>query len=211
MSGWVKIHRKILEWEWFNDTNTFKLFLFILLSVNHKDKNYRGKLVKAGSMVTGRDILAQKTNMSVQQIRSCLKRLKSTNEITIETNSQGTIIHVVNFEKYQVETNELTNNQPTINQQSTTNKNVKNEKNIFKHPTIEEVQNYCLERNNNVDAKRWFDFYVSKGWLVGKSKMKDWKASVRTWEKETNVSPKQPNFKSNDQIFYENVMKQLGK
>jgi len=211
MSGWVKIHRKILEWEWFNDTNTFKLFLFILLSVNHKDKNYRGKLVKAGSMVTGRDILAQKTNMSVQQIRSCLKRLKSTNEITIETNSQGTIIHVVNFEKYQVETNELTNNQPTINQQSTTNKNVKNEKNIFKQPTIEEVQNYCLERNNNVDAKRWFDFYVSKGWLVGKSKMRDWKASVRAWEKETNVSPKQPNFKSNDQIFYENVMKQLGK
>lgn len=84
-------------------------------------------------------------------------------------------------------------------------------RNIFKHPTIEEVQNYCLERNNNVDAKRWYDFYVSKGWLVGKSKMRDWKASVRTWEKETNVSPKQPNFKSNDQIFYENVMKQLGK
>ena len=185
--------------------------MFILLSVNHKDKSYRGKLVKAGSMLTGRDILAQKTNLSVQQVRTCLERLKSTNEITIETNSQGTIIHVVNFEKYQLETNEITNNQPTINQQVTTNKNVKNEKNIFKHPTIEEVQAYCLERNNPVDAKRWFDFYVSKGWLVGKNKMKDWKASVRTWEKETNVSHKQPNLKSNDQLFYENVMKQLGK
>lgn len=84
-----------------------------------------------------------------------------------------------------------------------------NNKNIFKQPTIEQVKAYCLERNKGVDPDRWFDFYVSKGWLVGKTKMKDWKASVRTWEKETLVSP--INKKTNDDIFYENVMKQLGK
>ena len=84
-----------------------------------------------------------------------------------------------------------------------------NNKNIFKQPTIEQVKAYCLERNKGVDPERWFDFYVSKGWLVGKAKMKDWKASVRTWEKETLVSP--INKKTNDELFYENVMKQLGK
>ena len=84
-----------------------------------------------------------------------------------------------------------------------------NNKNIFKQPTIEQVKAYCLERNKGVDPDRWFDFYVSKGWLVGKTKMKDWKASVRTWEKETLVSP--INKKTNDELFYENVMKQLGK
>lgn len=84
-----------------------------------------------------------------------------------------------------------------------------NNKNIFKQPTIDEVKAYCLERNKGVDAERWFNFYVSKGWLVGKTKMKDWKASVRTWEKETSVSP--INKKTNDDLFYENVMKQLGK
>ena len=84
-----------------------------------------------------------------------------------------------------------------------------NNKNIFKQPTIEQVKEYCLERNKGVDPDRWFDFYVSKGWLVGKTKMKDWKASVRTWEKETLVSP--INKKTNDELFYENVMKQLGK
>jgi hypothetical protein len=57
------------------------------------------------------------------------------------------------------------------------------QKNTFTPPTLEEVQAYCKERNNKVDAERWIDFYTSKGWMVGKNKMKDWKACVRTWEK----------------------------
>ena len=54
----------------------------------------------------------------------------------------------------------------------------------FCPPTLEEIMNYCEERKNLVDAERFFDFYSSKGWMVGKNKMKDWKAAVRTWEKE---------------------------
>ena len=53
----------------------------------------------------------------------------------------------------------------------------------FVPPTIEEVREYCKERGNNVDAERFVDFYSAKGWMVGKNKMKDWKACVRTWEK----------------------------
>lgn len=53
----------------------------------------------------------------------------------------------------------------------------------FKVPAVEEVAAYCAERRNNVDAQAWWDFYQSKGWMVGKNKMKDWKAAVRTWEK----------------------------
>ena len=56
----------------------------------------------------------------------------------------------------------------------------------FVKPTIEEVEAYCRERNNNVDAQRWYDFYESKGWKVGKNPMKDWKASIRTWERNGN-------------------------
>ena len=52
----------------------------------------------------------------------------------------------------------------------------------FKKPTIEEIKNYCTERKNNIDAQSFFDFYESKGWKVGTVKMKDWKASIRTWE-----------------------------
>lgn len=52
----------------------------------------------------------------------------------------------------------------------------------FTIPTIEEVKSYCQERKNNVNAQKWHDFYTGKGWMIGKNKMKDWKAAVRTWE-----------------------------
>lgn len=58
-----------------------------------------------------------------------------------------------------------------------------NTKGVFKKPKINEIKEYCTERRNTVDAETFFDFYESKGWLIGKNKMKSWKACVRTWEK----------------------------
>ena len=69
-----------------------------------------------------------------------------------------------------------------------------NYSNRFKKPTLEEVQAYCQERNNGVNAQKWYDHYEAVGWKVGKNPMKDWKASVRTWERtEKNGSHKQSN------------------
>jgi hypothetical protein len=65
--------------------------------------------------------------------------------------------------------------------------------NKFIPPTAEDVKAYCDLRNNNVNVNKFIDFYESKGWFVGKNKMKDWKASVRTWEKDSIESPKQQN------------------
>ena len=59
----------------------------------------------------------------------------------------------------------------------------------FVPPTYEEVQAYCEERNNDVDPQRFVDFYKSKNWMVGRSKMVDWKACVRTWERKNNGRP----------------------
>jgi len=64
-----------------------------------------------------------------------------------------------------------------------TNLTDSNKKERFKKPTIEEVKNYCILRNNNIDAESFIDFYESKNWQIGKNKMKDWKACVRTWER----------------------------
>lgn len=207
MSGWIKIHRKILEWEWYDDTNTFRLFMHLILKANYNDKKYRGQVVKKGSVLTGRELLAHETGLSVRQVRTCLERLKSTNEVTIKSSSQGTIIQIVKYENYQIVTNETTDDRPTSDQQTTTNKNIKKERSIFIPPTADQVKEYCLERDNNVDPNRFVDFYTAKGWIVGKSKMKDWKAAVRTWEKDSIEFIKQP--KSSDQELYENVMKKL--
>jgi len=131
MSGWIKIHRKILDWEWYDDPNTFRLFMHLILKANHKDKKYRGIIVKTGSLITGRELLSQETSLSIQQVRTCLERLKSTNEITINSSRQGTIIQIVKYKDYQIVTNDVTTNQPDTNQQVTTNKNVKNEKEVL--------------------------------------------------------------------------------
>jgi predicted phage replisome organizer len=60
----------------------------------------------------------------------------------------------------------------------------------FTPPSVEEVRSYCAERKNNVDAQRFVDYYTSNGWLVGKNKMKDWRAAVRTWERNNTSSSK---------------------
>ena len=76
-------------------------------------------------------------------------------------------------------------------------KEVKKEKSPtsrFIPPTLEDIKNYCIERNNLVDAERFYDFYSSKGWYVGKNKMKDWKAAIRTWEKEAGFKNDKPHF-----------------
>jgi len=183
MSGWIKIHRQILDWEWYSDNNAFRIFMHLILKANHKEKRYKGIELNCGSVITSRDILSLETGLSVQQIRTALDKLKSTNEITIETSSKGTIIQVVNYAKYQLSTNESTNEQPTNNQQVTTNKNEKKERSIFKTPSLEELNTFCVENNLILNASDFLNYYDSNGWMVGKNKMKDWKATVRRWSK----------------------------
>ena len=73
-----------------------------------------------------------------------------------------------------------------------------NKKTIQKKPTIEEIENYCKERNNNVNANAFYDFYESKDWYIGKNKMKDWKACVRTWERNEKGKSKTPDWFNKD-------------
>ena len=77
---------------------------------------------------------------------------------------------------------QLNTNKSSIKELNTNHKKIYIEQR-FRKPTIEEIQAYCDERNNGIDAERFFDYYESKGWKVGKAPMKDWKASVRTWER----------------------------
>lgn len=75
--------------------------------------------------------------------------------------------------------------QYSIDKNSIDKNNIKEntKRKVFKKPTLEEVSEYCKERNNNIDPYTFIDFYESKDWYVGKNKMKDWKACIRTWEK----------------------------
>ena len=141
MIGWIKLHKKFIEWGWFHKSEMVHLFIYFLLKANHKPRYFEGHLIKTGSFVTGRNKIHSETGISSQTIRTCIERLKSTNEITIKSTKRFSIITINNYNAYQSkesETNQVINqvtNQQLTNNQPTTNHNIrikelKNEKNI---------------------------------------------------------------------------------
>jgi hypothetical protein len=195
--GWIKLHRQILEWEWYSDNNCFRLFLHLLLKANHKEKRFKGIELKVGSIVTSRDLLARETGLSSQQIRTALNKLISTNEITSKTSSQGTILQIVSYEKYQVVTNEITNEQPTSNQQVTTNKNINKENKEIYIPEFSEFLQFAIEQVTNInkdEVKLKYESWKVNEWKDGNNKqIKNWKTKLlNTLPYISKIEVKQP-------------------
>ena len=136
MEGFVSLHRKMFNWGWYTHPTTSRLFIHLLLLANHTTKEWMGQTIQRGQLITGRKELAKQLKISEQSVRTSLKHLKSTNEITIKISNKFSLITVNNYDSYQISTNKLTNNQPATNQQLTTTNNDNNdnkkEKNIKK-------------------------------------------------------------------------------
>lgn len=136
MSGWIKIHRKILEWEWYSDTNTFRLFIHLLLTATHKEISFRNKKIKAGSLVTSLTKLSEETGLTKREVRTALEKLKMTHEVTHQTTHQNSIITIENWNLYQANDTQ-SDTQAT---HSCYNKNIRRE----------EEREYSRTTNNNV-------------------------------------------------------------
>jgi len=128
-TGWIKIHRQLLDWEWYNDVNTTRVFLHLLLVANHKDNKWRGIDIKRGQRLTSISSLAEETNLSIKNIRTSIKRLKSTNEVASHSTAQHTVFTMVNYDLYQAEASEVASKGQAKGKQGATNKNDKKEKN----------------------------------------------------------------------------------
>jgi hypothetical protein len=137
------------------------------------------------------------TTLSAYQQKGAINILKE--NLLIETKLKGipaTQYFKVNEEQVIKKLNNLMlRNFKTINK----NKEIIIINKYFNKPSLLEIKNYCVERVNNVDPEAFFDFYESKGWLVGKSKMKDWKAAIRTWER-TETKKEKPMSKIDKQL-----------
>ncbi len=131
--GWIKLHRKFLKWEWFDDINTCHLFLYISLKVNYEDKAWHGIIVKRGQLITSLKSLSRDTGLSIQNIRTSLDKLKSTGELTDQSTNRFRLLTIVKYEEYQSRdmevtsqsTSKLTSNQQATNKQLTTTKEIK--------------------------------------------------------------------------------------
>ncbi len=126
-TGWIKLHRSFLKWEWYNNTNTKLLFLHLLLKVNYENKIWHNIEIPKGSLITSYGKLAKELGLSIQNVRTCVTKLKSTNEITVKSTNKFIVVTIENWEKYQygeVENNKQTNIQ--TNSKLTTTKEIKN-------------------------------------------------------------------------------------
>lgn len=123
--GFIKLHRKMLEWEWYQNTNVMSLFIHILFLANWEDKQWQGITIKRGSFITSIDHLAKDTGLTNQETRTALDKLISTGEVNKQTTNKYTIVTVNKYNDYQSVNKQITNEQQTNNKQITTTKEYK--------------------------------------------------------------------------------------
>lgn len=218
MDGWIKLHRQLIEWEWYTEVNTFRLFMHLLLSANHKDKNWRGFDVKKGQVLSGRKSLSQETGLSERNVRTALKNLEKTNEVTIKTTKHFSIITITKWEMYQasdqLNDQQVTNDRPTSDQQVTTNNNDNNvrsnninntredhfvQKTTISHSWIpdNEAQEYCRELglDFNRTYQRFLHHYAGSG-----QTNHNWNYKFKSWcdEAYDRAKEKKKNEKEDD-------------
>ena len=101
MGDYIKLDRKILEWEWWNNINVSRLFIYMLLKANWKDGKFEGEEIKRGSFVSSYPKLELETGLSISEIRTAVNKLKRTDEITVKSQTKYSVFTVKNYELYQ--------------------------------------------------------------------------------------------------------------
>jgi DNA-binding transcriptional MerR regulator len=216
MSGWIKIHRKFLEWQWFEKTEAVHLFIYLLLKANHKDLEWQGITIKRGQFVTSSNKISIDTGISIQAIRTLLKKFENTNEIFVKSTNKFSIVTICKYDSYQDENDQAnkqtTNKQQTNNKQLTTNKNDKKEKNSkelildkwidyrmsIKKPIKEQTIQSLLNKMNNFsdqECSSVINLSIENGW------------QGLFWDKIT----KDQNIKSDDSKIMENLFTEMSK
>ena len=117
---YVKISRKILDWEWYTDINTKVLFLHILLKANWKDGRFQGIEIPRGSFVTSYQSLSDETGLTIRNVRTAIKHLENTEEVTVNRHAKFSVITVKNYNQYQTSDKQVTVNRQGSDSQVTT-------------------------------------------------------------------------------------------
>jgi len=165
-NGWIKIHRKFIDWQWFGNSEAVHLFIYLTLKANHADKMWQGHDVKRGQLITSINHLSMATGISQRSVRTWLKKFANTGEIELKTTNKFTIVTVCKYECYQLtdEENDKQNVTPATNKRQTNDKQLTTNKND---------KNYKKEEED-ISFLRFWDLYGKKV---------DRQASERKWNK----------------------------
>lgn len=221
---WVKLNRNILEWRWFKDSNTLSVFLYLLLSANTKDAEFKGITIHRGEIVRTQEKIAEATGLTRQKVRTVLCKLLSTKELTKETRSGIVVISIPGYDRYQKSNQDF-------NQAITTNKERKEiyitnslsfvrDKSINKNAeTNERTRPYTIPKKEDViayakanglneeKAEAFYDHYEAKRWKTYNGNgVYDWKAVLLSFtppESKRKKDNRPKTFTDADGITYE--------
>jgi len=193
---------------WCDDPHVLKLFIYLIMEARFdvEPKKYPGFELKRGEVLTSLSQIADDNEYfrhtikkwSRSKVSRMLEKLQEQGYIEQVSDTYGTHIKITKYETYQNPELYVANSFATvvkqfcngsetevdISKKGNKGKNDNNDKkNIFRKPTIPEIEDYCLERNNGIDPEKFYHYHESKGWKVGKAPMKNWKSAVITFEK----------------------------
>lgn len=188
------------------------MFIYLLLKTNYCDMTFEGQTIHRGQLVTSLPTLARETGQTIKEVRVALGHLISTGEVADWSNNRYRVITVVKYDEYQKDGRQngsqradegQAKGSPTGSQRAASIEYIDNIEEIeriepptgersakrFTPPTKEQIFDFCLDNEINLDVDRFYDYYASKGWKVGSSPMKDWKAAVRNWVRRDKERP----------------------
>lgn len=196
--GWVSLHRKIIGTSWYKHPATARVAIHLLLIANHS----------SGEVMVSPGSISKDLGMKREEVRWALRMLERAEFCTTRVTTTSapvqqpgrTVITICKYKTYQGlnENHNQGHNQSCTKSQPPLLNNKSNNKIRlvrFKPPTIQEIQDYNSrpESKATIDPEKFFDYYQARGWtLKGGTKMKDWKAAVRTWEKTEYANKQKP-------------------
>lgn len=157
--GWISLYKKFTHWEWYKNINVKTLFIHLLLKASYEDTEWNGIEVKRGQVITSRQHLAEETGLTEQQVRTSIKKLQSTNEITIKSTNKYTMITIEKYDFYQNSsmkiTNKITNETAEeLTNELTTSNNIFNNNNInnkLNKTKLNKLFNYLIYKENSFE------------------------------------------------------------
>lgn len=190
-NGFIKIYRKILEWEWYDDIPTTRLFIHLLLTVNIKDSVWKGREIPAGSRVISLSKLSKEAGLTQKQIRGSLDKLERANCVAKSATPKYTVITVLNWDSYQSRGQTQGQTKGTQQDKRGANKGQQNKKiredkrreeDRGASPTLSILQSFISENRLNVDAEKFFAYYERFHWRDKNGRPVDWRDKLKSWD-----------------------------
>ena len=203
-SGYIKLYRSLLNWEWYDDINTKTVFLHLLLTVSIAESQWHGITVPRGSRVSSYAVLAKETRLTERQVRTAISHLEMTGELTRYKHPKFTVFAINNYDKYQLMTDKTTEQRQGDDRETTgwrqQYKKIEEDKednylsildaeNQNFPPTLEEIRLFAEQERIHIDVQKFYDYYTERDWKTKNGNfIRNWKKTLQYWG-ETEGTP----------------------